>query len=384
MRTVTILGIESSCDETASAVVQVDVQEDKGIVSRKVLSDIVYGQESLHEKYGGVVPEIAARAHAERLDICVEKAMNQADLEFDAIDAVAVTAGPGLIGGLIVGLATAKSIALAANKPLIGINHLEGHALTVRLLGDVGFPYLVLLISGGHCQLLIALGVGSFTRLGTTLDDSPGEAFDKVGHLLNLGYPGGARVEARAAQGNPDRFVFPRPLSGNNAPRKNKAQCNFSFSGLKTAVKYKVLQLTKNNECPLEIEDVADLCAGFQAAVRDVLVERSRTAMRIFRKQFPNCSQSAFCICGGVAANQVLRTALQNLCKAEDFHFIAPTPNLCTDNAVMIAWAGIEHYLLQFWDKSMSIEDQKNMMAISPRSRWPLDLDGLCGSENGK
>ena len=287
-----ILGIETSCDETAAAVV-----DDR----RHVLADVVRSQRDEHAPYGGIVPEIAARAHVETLDGIIAQAMDMAETGFGELDGVAVAGGPGLIGGVIVGVMTAKGIAAARNLPFIAVNHLEGHALTARLTDDIGFPYLLLLVSGGHCQLLITEGVGRYRRLGTTIDDAVGEAFDKTAKMLGLGYPGGPAVEREAATGDATRFSLPRPLNG----RKG---CDFSFSGLKTAVRHAVEALPPG---PLASGDVADLCAGFQAAVADVLADRCGHAIDMFRDLYP--AGDTLVIAGGVAANRALRGRLEAL-----------------------------------------------------------------------
>jgi len=343
----TILGLETSCDETAASIVTGTPGEGGTIRSNVVLSQIAE-----HAPYGGVVPEIAARAHITHLDRLIEEALAEANCAFDDLDAIAATAGPGLIGGVIVGLMTAKGIAHVAGIPLIAVNHLEGHALTVRLTDTAVFPYLLLLISGGHCQLLAVEGPGLYRRFGTTIDDAVGEAFDKTAKLLRLPYPGGPAVEQAAKTGNPARFDLPRPLKGREG-------CDFSFSGLKTAVRHQAVGLGKER---LDPQDVADLCASFQASITDVLCERSAHAMERFRDTY-DIETPEFVVAGGVAANQAIRSRLTNLCRAEGFTFVAPPPGLCTDNAAMIAWAGIERLSLGLTDE----------LDVSPRARWPLD-----------
>ena len=281
-----VLGIETSCDETAAALVRVD---------RRVLAAPLFSQLAEHAPYGGVVPEIAARAHVEKLDLLVAQAMREAGVGFGDLAGIAATAGPGLIGGLMVGLLTAKTLAMVHDRPLLAINHLEAHALTARLVADIEFPYLLLLVSGGHCQLVAVEGVGRYRQLGTTIDDALGEAFDKVAKMLGLGYPGGPAVEALARGGDPRRFVLPRPLQGTKS-------CDFSFSGLKTAVRHQILGLGPAAGAP---QTMADLCAGFQAAVGDVLVDRSVRAMRRLRAEQPACR--TLVLAGGVAANLFLR-----------------------------------------------------------------------------
>lgn len=336
-----VLGIETSCDETAAALVRAD---------RHVLAAPLFSQLAEHAPYGGVVPEIAARAHVEKLDLLVAQAMREAGLEFGQLAGVAATAGPGLIGGLMVGLLTAKTVALVHDLPLVAVNHLEAHALTARLVADLEFPYLLLLVSGGHCQLVAVEGVGRYRQLGTTIDDALGEAFDKVAKMLGLGYPGGPAVEALARAGDPRRFSLPRPLQGTKS-------CDFSFSGLKTAVRHRILALGASAG---EEQVMADLCAGFQAAVGDVLVDRSVRAMRLLRAEQPACR--ILVLAGGVAANLYLRAHLEQAAAAEGLALIAPPLALCTDNAVMVAWAGIERLRLE------EVDDQ----GVAARARWPL------------
>ena len=337
-----VLGIETSCDETCAALVRDD---------RSVLANLVRSQLDDHRAFGGVVPEIAARAHVEHIDRLVRRALDEAGVGFGDLDGVAATAGPGLIGGVMVGLMTAKAIAAVHRIPLIAVNHLEGHALTVRLVRDVAFPYLLLLMSGGHCQLLIVAGVGRYARLGTTIDDAVGEAYDKTAKLLGLGYPGGPAVEQAARAGDAARFRLPRPLKG-------RAGCDFSFSGLKTAVRHAVEALAHDD---LGERDVADLCAGFQAAVADVLADRTATAIRLFRERFAH--GDTLVVAGGVAANQALRARLAEVAREGGLRLVAPPPELCTDNGAMIAWAGIERLRLGLTDG----------LDASPRARWPLD-----------
>jgi N6-L-threonylcarbamoyladenine synthase len=338
---VLILGVETSCDETAAAVVQDD---------RTILADVVLSQLEEHRPFGGIVPEIAARAHLEHVDRLVAEAMAQAGIGFDQLDAVAATGGPGLIGGVMVGVMTAKAIALAANKPFLAVNHLEGHALTARLTHDIPFPYLLLLASGGHCQLLAVLGVGQYKRLGTTIDDAAGEAFDKVAKMVGLGYPGGPRVQKAAEKGDAARFALPRPMKG-------KPGCDFSFSGLKNAVRLLVESLPQ----PLCDQDVADVCAAFQAAVAESVGDRTRRAIAEFTSRWPDGKHLV--VAGGVAANSALRAMLEKVASAGGLTFLAPPLNLCTDNAAMIAWAGVERFRLGLTDG----------LDFAPRPRWPLD-----------
>ncbi|GGA91800.1 tRNA N6-adenosine threonylcarbamoyltransferase [Brucella endophytica] len=342
-----VLGIETSCDETAAAIVERD-EAGRG----RILSNVVLSQTAEHEPYGGVVPEIAARAHVEALDRLIARALAEADTPLAEVDAIAATAGPGLIGGLIVGLMTAKAMAMAAKKPFHAINHLEGHALTARLTDNLAFPYLLLLVSGGHTQMILVRGLGQYERLGTTIDDALGEAFDKTAKLLGLPYPGGPAVEQAALAGDPARFLLPRPLKG-------EARLDFSFSGLKTAVRQLATEVA-----PLGDQDIADICASFQAAVADTLNDRVSRSLARFRQEFPDIAQPALVVAGGVAANKALRAVLTKLCAENGFRFLAPPHDLCTDNAAMIAWAGAEHAASQGAGDSL---------AIAPRSRWPLD-----------
>jgi len=337
-----VLGIETSCDETAAAVVDGD---------GRVRANLVLSQLDEHRPYGGVVPEIAARSHLETLDGLVAGAMEQAGVGFGDLDGVAATGGPGLIGGVMVGVMTGKAIAFARGLPFLAINHLEGHALTARLTDGCDFPYLLLLVSGGHCQLVAVEGVGRYRLYGTTVDDAVGEAFDKTAKLLGLGYPGGPEVErAAAAATDPDRFALPRPMKGRN-------NCDFSFSGLKTAVRKTVERLID----PLPPADVADLAAAFQTAVADVLADRCSRAMARFQSAYG--PGGTLVVAGGVAANSTVRAVLENAAGAAEFGFAAPPPDLCTDNAVMIAWAGVERLRrggVDGWE-------------FKPRPRWPLD-----------
>ncbi|HEY4125726.1 MAG TPA: tRNA (adenosine(37)-N6)-threonylcarbamoyltransferase complex transferase subunit TsaD [Rhizomicrobium sp.] len=343
MRPLTVLGLETSCDETAASVVR-GTAPGPG----EILSNIVFSQIDAHRAFGGVVPEIAARAHIEMLDTVIEEALSQAGLELSDLDAIAATAGPGLIGGVMVGLTTAKALALASGKPFVGINHLEAHALTVRLTEGVEFPFLLLLISGGHCQLLGVEGVGKFRLYGTTIDDAVGEAFDKTAKLLGLPYPGGPEIEKLAASGNAKAVMLPRPMRG-------RAGADFSFSGLKTAVRLAAPNAQK-----------ADLAASFQSAVIDILIDRIKTAMEMFRRDFPDAA-GTLVVAGGVAANGAIRAALGKLCEAEGFAKKIPPPKLCTDNAAMVAWAGVERSQLRLFDA----------LGVAPKARWPLqDMAG--------
>jgi tRNA N6-adenosine threonylcarbamoyltransferase len=339
-----ILGIETTCDETAAALVE-RLDDGRG----KILSNIVLSQVNEHAVFGGVVPEIAARAHIETLDHVIGKAMEEAKQTFDTIDGVAAAAGPGLIGGVIVGLTTAKAIALVNGKPLIAVNHLEAHALTARLTDGTPFPYCLFLASGGHTQVIAVRAVGDYVRLGTTVDDAIGEAFDKTAKLLGLGYPGGPRVEKEAEDGDAARFALPRPMAG-------REDANFSLSGLKTA-----LRLEAEKIAPLSDQDVKDLCASFQQAVVDVTADRLRTGLRLFRDRFG--TPTSLVAAGGVAANQAIRKVLHRLAFESGTVLVAPPPHLCTDNGAMIAWAGCERLALGLTDT----------LDIAPRARWPLD-----------
>lgn len=329
-----VLGIETSCDETAAAVVSED---------RQVLSNVVFSQFDAHQNFGGVVPEIAARSHLEQIDPVVRQAVQKAGIEFSDLDGIAATCGPGLIGGVLVGAVTAKAIAAFYKKPFIAVNHLEGHALTVRLTDNVAFPYLLLLASGGHTQLLFVKGVGDYQELGGTIDDAAGEAFDKTAKLLDLGYPGGPAVEAAATKGNPKAYKFPRSLC-------QKPGCDFSFSGLKTAVLREVEKLDS-----LTDQSKFDLAASFQQAVVDIIINRCTNALEMRPSE-------CLVVAGGVAANKQIRSGLEQLGLKKGVKFVAPPLNLCTDNGAMIAWAGMERLLL----------GRDDPLDFLPRPRWPL------------
>ena len=328
-----VLGIESSCDETAVALVTED---------RRILAQRIASQEEEHAPYGGVVPEIAARAHAQRLAPMLAEVMDDAGLKLDDVDAIAATAGPGLIGGVMVGLVSAKALAMAAEKPLLAINHLEGHALSPRLADEnLSFPYLLLLVSGGHCQILSVEGVGKYRRLATTIDDALGEAFDKTAKILGLGYPGGPAVEKLAREGDAKAVPLPRPLKGSTEP-------HFSFAGLKSAV----LRAVESGE-----HKPADIAASFQHAAVDCLIDRLEKSLR-------ECgAMPSLVVAGGVAANMTIRTALEGLAAKHDMRFVAPPLALCTDNAAMIAWAGCERLPL----------NENAPLDFKARPRWPLD-----------
>ena len=339
-----MLGIETSCDETAAASVG-----DDDAVRARIRASLVFSQLAEHRPYGGIVPEIAARAHLDRLDGLIRRALDDAGIGFGDLDGVAATGGPGLIGGVIVGVMEAKAIALARNLPFIAVNHLEGHALSARLTDNVTFPFLLLLVSGGHCQLLAVEGVGRYRRLGTTLDDAAGEAFDKGAKLLGLGYPGGPAIERAARDGDAARVPLPRPLRG-------RPGCDFSFSGLKTALRERV-----EAEPMIDPRFRADAAASLQAAIGDCLIDRTENAIALFRARYPE--GRTLVVAGGVAANQALRARLADLAAYQGFAFVAPPQNLCTDNAAMIAWAGIERLKLGLVDA----------LDFAPRPRWPLD-----------
>ena len=346
-----ILGIETSCDETSAAVVECPVAATGTVTGPgKILSNVVLSQIEEHAAFGGVVPEIAARAHVEALDGIVAAALHDAGLGLADLDGIAVTAGPGLIGGVIVGVMTAKALAFGAEKPLVAVNHLEGHALTARLTDGIGFPYLLLLVSGGHTQILLVKGVGDYERWGTTIDDAVGEAFDKSAKLLDLGFPGGPAVERHAASGDPGRFDLPRPLLG-------RAGLDMSFAGLKTAVR-----LAAEKAAPMDRQAVSDLCASFQEAIADVLANRVGRAIDRYRERFPGKPINVV-VAGGVAANQAIKGRLTAIAAETGATLIVPPPHLCTDNGAMIAWAGAERLA----------RGQDDGTEFSPRSRWPLD-----------
>ena len=341
-----ILGIETSCDETAAAVVS----------DRKdIRSNVVLSQTTQHVAYGGVVPEIAARAHIEHIEEVVAQAMREAGIGFSELDAVAATGGPGLIGGVIVGVMTAKAIASVHQKPFIAVNHLEGHALTVRLTHEAPFPFLLLLVSGGHCQFLMVEGVGKYVRLGGTVDDALGEAFDKTAKMLGLAYPGGPAVEQLAKQGDEKAYAF-------SVPMKGREGCDFSFSGLKTAVRTEVKAIEQ--AAPLSEKQKADICAAFQYTAALSITDRMAHAVALFKKHHPEGRH--FVLAGGVAANQYIRSKLEVVCAAHGLALVAPPVKLCTDNAAMIAWAGLERFRLGMTDS----------LDFEPRARWPLTAQG--------
>lgn len=339
-----VLGIETTCDETAASVVASGYDN-----KAEILSNVILSQITEHASYGGVVPEIAARAHVDALDRIIARALSEAHVSLENVDAVSVSAGPGLIGGVLVGLTTAKALSLVSGKPLIAVNHLEGHALTARMTDGIAFPYLLLLISGGHTQLLAVRGVGDYTLLGSTIDDAIGEAFDKTAKILGLGYPGGAIVEQEAKKGNPGRFQLPRPFLG-------RSHADFSLSGLKTAVRLEAQRIA-----PLSGQDVADICAEFQAAIIDVVADRVRSGLWSFQTKVGR--PTALVAAGGVAANQALRSALDRVAREAGLQLVTPPPVFCGDNAAMIAWAGIERLRLGLTDD----------LDFKAKARWPLD-----------
>lgn len=337
-----ILGIETSCDETAAAIVGSD---------RSICSNIVYSQLEQHRAYGGVVPEIAARAHLEHMEDVISRALAAAQLEFSQLSGIAATTGPGLIGGVIVGAMAGKAIAAVHDKPFFAVNHLEGHALTVRLTHETAYPYLLLLVSGGHCQFVLVRGLGHYETLGRSVDDALGEAFDKTAKMLGLGYPGGPAVERNAQQGDAARFTLPAPMKGREG-------CDFSFAGLKTAVRLEAENLLKTNQ--LDAQARADLCASFQRTACETVVDRTRHALKTAKQR--ESGITALVVAGGVAANQALRTALETCAKEAGLVLVAPPAKLCTDNAAMIAWAGMERLQAGLHDS----------LDAEPRARWPL------------
>lgn len=345
-RALHVLGIETSCDDTAAAIVRRDADG-----TCRILSNVVWSQHDEHAAYGGVVPEIAARSHVERLDATIEKAVGEAGMTLADLDAVAATAGPGLVGGVLVGLTTAKAIGLARDLPVIPLNHLEGHALSARMTEDAPFPYLLLLISGGHTQLVEVEGLGRYRRLGATIDDAAGECFDKTAKLLGLGQPGGPRVESAAVGGRADRFDFPRPL-------ERREGCDFSFSGLKTAVREASASLTAPTS-----QDIADLAGSFQQAAARHLAQRTANAMDMMGRRY---DRGRLVVAGGVAANCAVKAALHSVCELKGWRLIAPPAKYCTDNGAMIAWAGAERFAAGL------LADQADAMAAAPRARWPL------------
>ncbi|SBO14475.1 tRNA N6-adenosine threonylcarbamoyltransferase [Anaplasma phagocytophilum] len=335
-----LLGIETSCDETAVAI----LTDGGEVFAHEVLSQVE------HSAYGGVVPEIAARAHYDFLQVLVKKAMSNSGLKFDDLSSIAVTAGPGLVGSLIVGVMFAKAVSYATKKPIIAVNHLEAHALVARMNQEIVFPFLVLIVSGGHCQFMLAHDVGCYSKLGGAIDDSLGEAFDKVARMLGLGYPGGPVVECKAKNGRGDRFFFPRALH-------NRPGCDFSFSGLKTAVRYAI-----EREGPLDEEMVCDICASFQECVGDILVSRIRNAIKSARQLKEGIDKLV--VTGGVASNGFLRTIISQCAEDMGVTAVFPPRELCTDNGIMVAWAGVENFR-----KGNAVAS----LGFAPRARWPME-----------
>jgi N6-L-threonylcarbamoyladenine synthase len=349
-----VLGIETSCDETAVAIVDGD---------QNIISNLVVSQIDLHKEFGGVVPEIAARNHAYVLDELIKKSLSHSKLTFQDLDAIAVTAGPGLIGGVIVGLVMAKTIASVHKKPFIAVNHLEAHALTIRLTDSIAFPYLLLLVSGGHCQILLAKGVGEYQKIGETIDDALGEAFDKVAQMLGLEYPGGPKIEEMAKNGLIDKYKLPKPLFG-----KKEHSCNFSFSGLKTAVRRLVEDLTGceydhfSSASKLSREQIADICASFQKTVAEILIDRLKNSLKIISDQ--GIKIDNLVIAGGVAANQYLYKMIADFGEESSLKTSAPPIKLCTDNAAMVAWVGVEKLKLGMLDQ----------LDFAPKAKWEISL----------
>ena len=358
-KSIIALGIESSCDDTSIGIINVDLKDNlfaaQGLTSKKI-GLVTETQDKLHKDYGGVVPEIAARAHSERIDVCFKKVLEQNKVELDSIDIICVTAGPGLIGGLLSGVNFAKGLAFSTGKPLIGVNHLMGHALTPQMTDNLSYPYLILLASGGHCQYLAVSGANKIERLGTTIDDAPGEVFDKVAKMLNLPIFSGSEVEKYAKKGNKSRFSFPLPLV-------NKNDCDLSFSGLKSSVRRQVDYLVEK-QSGLYVNDQRDICASFQEAMKLIFENKTKKALEIFSKVSSD-KEVSFSLAGGVAANETIRHSLKELCKELNVRFSAPPLDLCTDNGLMIAYAGAQIYLGGY----------KDTMGLSPRPRWPIDVD---------
>ena len=351
-KTIKILGIETSCDETAVAI----VDDHKNIISNLIISQI-----DLHREFGGVVPELAARSHADILDQLILKSLTQSNLQFSDLDAVAVTAGPGLIGGVIVGLTTAKTIASIYQKPFLAINHLEAHALTIRLTNSIAFPYLLLLVSGGHCQILLALGVGRYHKIGETIDDALGECFDKVAQMLGLQYPGGPKIEQLAKNGNENKYQLPKPLFG-----IKKHNCNFSFSGLKTAIRRLIENLTDceynhfSSASKLSEQQIVDIAASFQKTVAIILTNRINNCLESATKN--KTKIKSLVIAGGVAANQYLYHEIAKIGQQYQLETFVPPIKLCTDNAAMVAWAGVEKLKLGMIDK----------LNFKPKAKWEI------------
>ena len=342
-----ILGIESSCDETAASII---TENEQGVPT--ILSNIVSSQVDVHKEFGGVVPELAARSHVEKIDLITKRAIDESGIKMEEVDAVAVTAGPGLVVCLSVGLSFGKAIAASLNKPFIAVNHLEGHALSPKLNSKLSYPYLLLLISGGHTQFLSVKGLGKYKRLGTTIDDAVGEAYDKIAKLLGIEFPGGPQIEVYAKKGDPKKYKLPKPIF-------HKGGCNLSFSGLKTAV-LKISKQIKTNQ------EKYDLAASFQKTIEEILYKKSKIAFEEFKK-INKTTQNKFIVAGGVAANKKIREVLTNLCEEEGFEAIFPPINLCGDNAAMIAMVGLEKFKL----------NQFNDLDYPAKPRWSLDEDAV-------
>jgi len=365
-----VLGIETSCDETSVAII-----DDK----KNILSHITISQIDIHKEFGGVVPEIAARNHLDVLDKLIIKCLNKSKLTFKDIDAIAATSGPGLIGGVIVGMITAKTIASVYKKPFIAVNHLEGHALVPRLTNNTDFPFLLFLLSGGHCQILTVEKIGKYKKIGSTIDDALGEAFDKIAQLLGLDYPGGPVIEQHAKKGDANRFKFPKPLIDKNKQKQEKYnKFNFSFSGLKTAIRKEIEKTTKQTYIfgethkKLTKQDIYDICASFQKTVADILINRFLNVTKLLDKQnFWKDKPKTLVISGGVAANQYIKNNLDNICKKHGYNLVFPLVKLCTDNGAMIAWVGIERMKLNL----------TNDLTFNPKARWALEeLNSICQS----
>ena len=367
-KSIIALGIESSCDDTSIGIIEIGLKDTLFIaenIRSKKLGLVTESQDKLHKDYGGVVPEIAARAHSERIDVCFKKVLEQSKVELDCIDIICVTAGPGLIGGLLSGVNFAKGLAFSTGKPLIGVNHLIGHALTPQMTDNLSYPYLILLASGGHCQYLAVSEADKIERLGTTIDDAPGEVFDKVAKMLGLPIFSGSEVEKYAGKADPTRFSFPLPLVKKN-------DCDLSFSGLKSSVRRQVDRLVEK-QSGLYIHDQRDICASFQEAMKLIFEAKTKKALELFAKASSE-KEMSFSLAGGVAANKTIRDSLKDLCKELNVRFSAPPLDLCTDNGLMIAYAGAQIYL----------GGKKDTMGLSPRPRWPIDIDNEISIGFGK
>ena len=345
-----VLGVESSCDDTAASVVKITNCTDNKKI--EILSSIVLNQNSLHKEFKGIVPEIAARAHSERIDICTKEALKKANISVKDIDLICVTSGPGLIGGLLSGVMFAKGLAKGLNKPIVGVNHLAAHCFSVKMLHKLDCPYLTLLVSGGHCQFLIVKGVDNFYRLGGTIDDAPGECFDKIASFLGIGYPGGPIIETRSKKGNEERFDFPKPMYDSTF--------NMSFSGLKTAVKRETENLIKK-QGGLYQKDINDICASFQKTTTEIFKLKTKNAIKFFYEKYQN--HKSLAVVGGVAANEKIRTELEQIAIENSFNFFTVPAKYCTDNAAMIAFLGFEKY----------VSSNFNSTDLTVKPRWPLD-----------